>query len=56
LGKNPPLQLLQLGARLDSKLFHQQLARPPIERQGISLMPHPVEREHQLAAEPLTFR
>jgi hypothetical protein len=50
------LELLQQAARLQAQLLPQQLARLPVHRQRVSLPPGPIQREHQLPAQPLLQR
>ena len=50
------LELLQRPARLQAQLLPQQLARLPVHRQRVSLPAGPIQREHQLPAQPLLQR
>src|SRR5262249_49488570 len=56
LAEDRALELLQRPARLQAQLLPQQLARLPVGRQRISLPACPVQREHQLPAQPLGQR
>ena len=56
LGKNRALQLSKLRARFDAKLGHEHVSGILIGGERIRLSSVTVEREHELAAQPLTQR
>ena len=50
------MQLLQQRARIDAEAFDQLVTADPIQGQRIRLTAGAIEREHQLAAQPLAER
>ena len=56
LKENGTLELLQRPARLQSELLVQQLPGLPVRLKRLRLPARAVEREHQLAAQPLLQR
>ena len=50
LAQDCPLELLQLGPRLDSELFDEDPAGPPVGIERFGLASRAVEREHVLAS------
>ena len=50
------MQALQERARLDAELGDERRARLAVYLERLGLAPRPIEREHQLAAQPLTQR
>src|SRR5207244_104819 len=50
------LELLELRARLDPELVHEQPATLAVARERVGLAPAAVEREHQLPPQPLAQR
>ena len=53
LAQDRALELLQRRARLDSQLVDERAPGGLVGGQRLGLAPRPVEREHQLAAQPL---
>ena len=53
LHQDRPLEQPQRGGRLDPELLDERLPSLPIDGQRVGLPARPVEREHQLLAEPL---
>ena len=56
LAQNRRVKLLERGARLDSQLVDEHAAGFLVGAERFGLAPRAVEREHQLAAEPLAER
>ena len=56
LAEDRALQLLQLAARLDPELLDEHAARVLVRGERLCLPPGAVEREHELAAQPLAKR
>ena len=54
--EDPPLQLAQLGARLEPELVPQTGAGIRVEIESLRLPPAAVEGEHRLCLETLPFR
>ena len=53
LEEDRPLELLQLDIGLEPELVAEERARLPVDGESFCLPARPVEREHQLGAEPL---
>ena len=56
LEEDRPLELLQLDIRLEPELVAEERARFPVDGESLGLPARPVEREHELRAEPLAVR
>ena len=56
LAEDRALQLLQLAPRLDPQLVDEHAARVLVRGERLCLPPGAVEREHELAAQPLAQR
>ena len=56
VGEDRPLQLAQFGARLQAQLVDQTLPAAAVHLQGVGAPAGPVQRPHQLAAQPLPQR
>ena len=54
--EDPPFELLQLRPRLEAELVGEPVAGRLHDGEGVGLSPGAVEREHQLAEEPLAQR
>jgi len=54
--EDPPLELPQLVARLESEIVDEQLPALPVDGQRICLPPRSIEREHELGPGPLAQR
>jgi hypothetical protein len=50
------LELLQCPARLEAELVGKKLPCPPVDLERVGLPPRSVERQHELAAQPLLER
>ncbi len=53
LAQHPPLELLQLRRRVEPELVGEREPRRPVDLERLRLAAAAVEREHQLAAQPL---
>ena len=56
VAQNRGFQLLKRAAGFDPKLVDHRSPADPIALQSVRLAAHAVQREHQLAAEPLAHR
>ena len=56
LGQHGGVQASQRLAGVDAELAGQQVADPPVGGQRVGLPPAPVQRQHQLAVQPLPHR
>ena len=56
LAQDRLLESLQRRARIDSELVPQMLSRLPVGLERLGLTPAAVQREHQLAVQPLAQR
>ena len=56
MSQDPALEVLQLGARVDSELLHEDLSCAPIRLECVLLASGAVEREHVLGPKPLSVR
>jgi hypothetical protein len=56
VSQDPALEVLELGARVDSELLHEDLSGAPIRLECVLLASGAVEREHVLGPKPLPVR
>ncbi len=56
MAEDLPLELLEVGARIDSELLHQLLSRRAKRLQRLLLPARPIERKDVLSAEALAVR
>ena len=56
MGEDRPLQVLQLGVRLEPELVAEQRAPGLIRIEGVRLTPGAIQSEHELCTKPLPER
>jgi hypothetical protein len=56
VAKHRAFELTQRAARLEAELLRKQLSGVPVHGKRLRLPPGPVQREHELAAQPLLHR